>query len=247
MNDSQLLRYSRQILMPDIGITGQEKLLAAKVLIIGMGGLGSPVALYLAASGVGQLTIVDFDTVELSNLQRQIIHSTPTIGQAKVISAKASIAAINPEISVQTIHDKLDAEALLKHVKAHDVIVDGTDNFTTRFAINQACVTAAKPLVSGAVIRMEGQVTTFDLSQKNAACYRCLYDETGELDDTCSTNGVLSPVVGIIGSIQSTEVIKVILDLPTLHGRLLLLDAKYMQWRSINLKQDPHCPHCGIS
>lgn len=246
MNDPELLRYSRQILMPDIGITGQEKLLAAKVLIIGMGGLGSPVALYLAAAGIGQLTLVDFDIVELSNLQRQIIHTTKTLGQSKVTSAKASIGDINPDVSVHIIDAKLDNEALLEQVKIHDVIVDGTDNFTSRFAINYACVKAAKPLVSGAVIRMEGQVSTFDLSQPNAACYRCLYNETGEIDDTCSTNGVLSPVVGIIGSIQSTEVLKIIMGLPTLHGRLLLLDAKYMQWRSINLKRDPECPHCRV-
>lgn len=245
MNDSQLLRYSRHILLPDIGITGQEKLLATRVLIIGIGGLGSPIALYLAASGIGQLTLVDFDQVEISNLQRQIIHNTTTLGQEKVLSAKAHIQTINPDIHVQTIDKKINTKTLLKQVKKHDIIVDASDNFATRFAINQACVIARKPLVSGAVIRMEGQVTTFDLSKDNSSCYRCLYNETGETEDTCSTNGVLAPVVGIIGSIQSTEVLKIALGLPTLHGRLLLLDAKYMQWRSINLKQDPHCPHCG--
>lgn len=248
MNDSQLLRYSRQILLPDIGITGQEKLLATRVLIIGIGGLGSPVALYLAASGIGQLTLVDFDQVEISNLQRQIIHNTTTLGQQKVLSAKTHIHAINPDIDVQTIDTQLDPKTLLKQVKKHDIVVDASDNFPTRFAINQACVMARKPLVSGAVIRMEGQVTTFDLSQTDTSCYRCLYNEASETDeteDTCSTNGVLAPVTGIIGSIQSTEVLKIALGLPTLQGRLLLLDAKYMQWRSINLKQDPHCPHCG--
>ena len=247
MNDQELLRYSRQILVQDVDIKGQEKLLSSKALIIGAGGLGSPVILYLAAAGIGSLTIVDFDHVELSNLQRQIMHSTQDIGLDKVASAKASAKAINPTITIQTINYKLNPKELLKLVDKHDVVVDCTDNFTTRFEINQACVTTSKPLVSGAAIRMEGQITTFDLSQVNAPCYRCLYQEEGEIDDTCSNNGVLSSVVGIIGSIQSTEVLKIILGLPTLNGRLLLLDAKYMEWQSINQKQDPQCPVCSQS
>jgi adenylyltransferase/sulfurtransferase len=245
MNDEYLLRYSRQILLPEVDIQGQERLLAAKVLIIGMGGLGAPVTLYLAAAGVGQLTLVDFDTVDLTNLQRQVIHTTASIGQLKVTSAAQAAHAINSDIDIHTIPHKLDAAALLATVAAHDVVVDCSDNFPTRFSLNLACKTAGKPLVSGAVIRMEGQITTFDFREPQNACYRCLYAEDGETEDTCSTTGVLAPVVGIIGSMQATEALKVLLGLPTLNGRLLLLDAKYMQWREMRLRQDNTCPVCN--
>lgn len=246
MNDELLLRYSRQILLPDVDIQGQTILNQARVLVLGAGGLGAPVLLYLAAAGVGHITVVDPDTVDLSNLQRQVIHSTANISQAKVESAKQSMLAINPHIQVQALQTRLDEQQLLTQVAAHDVVVDCTDNFPTRFAINQACFTAKKPLVSGAVIRMEGQISTFDFRQAGA-CYRCLYNEEGGVEDTCSTNGILAPVAGIIGSTQATEALKVLLNLPTLHGRLLLLDAKYMQWRELRLRADANCPVCGAT
>lgn len=246
MNDELLLRYSRQILLPDVDIQGQTILNQARVLVLGAGGLGAPVLLYLAAAGVGHITVVDPDTVDLSNLQRQVIHSTANISQAKVESAKQSMLAINPHIQVQALQTRLDEQQLLTQVAAHDVVVDCTDNFPTRFAINQACFTAKKPLVSGAVIRMEGQISTFDFRQAGA-CYRCLYNEEGGVEDTCSTNGILAPVAGIIGSMQATEALKVLLNLPTLHGRLLLLDAKYMQWRELRLRADANCPVCGAT
>lgn len=246
MNDELLLRYSRQILLPDVDIQGQTILNQARVLVLGAGGLGAPVLLYLAAAGIGHITVVDPDTVDLSNLQRQVIHSTANISQAKVESAKQSMLAINPHIQVQALQTRLDEQQLLTQVAAHDVVVDCTDNFPTRFAINQACFTAKKPLVSGAVIRMEGQISTFDFRQAGA-CYRCLYNEEGGVEDTCSTNGILAPVAGIIGSMQATEALKVLLNLPTLHGRLLLLDAKYMQWRELRLRADANCPVCGAT
>ena len=246
MNDEQLLRYSRQILIKDIDISGQEKILNSRVMIMGLGGLGAPVAMYLASAGVGQLTLVDYDQVELSNLQRQIIHSSEQIGNSKVASAKAMLMAMNNEIAYKLINKKLSGDELQAEIQQHDVIVDCTDNFPTRFAINQACVATKTPLVSGAIIRMEGQVTTFDYRQSNVACYQCLYGEEGETEDTCSTTGVLAPVAGIIGSIQATEVLKVLTDLPTLAGRLLILDAKYMEWREIKLRQDKDCPVCSM-
>ena len=227
-------------------IQGQTILNQARVLVLGAGGLGAPVLLYLAAAGIGHITVVDPDTVDLSNLQRQVIHSTANISQAKVESAKQSMLAINPHIQVQALQTRLDEQQLLTQVAAHDVVVDCTDNFPTRFAINQACFTAKKPLVSGAVIRMEGQISTFDFRQAGA-CYRCLYNEEGGVEDTCSTNGILAPVAGIIGSMQATEALKVLLNLPTLHGRLLLLDAKYMQWRELRLRADANCPVCGAT
>lgn len=245
MNDQQLLRYSRQILLPDIGMSGQEKILASRVLVIGMGGLGSPVTLYLAASGVGHLTLLDFDTVELSNLQRQIIHNEDSLGHAKTESALTQARKMNSDIDIKTINQKLEKVALAKVISQHDVIVDGSDNFPTRFMVNQLCHAAQKPLVSGAVIRMEGQISTYDFREPDAPCYRCLYTEDGETEDTCTTTGVLSPVAGIVGSIQATEVLKVITGLPSLHGKLLLLDAKFMQWRTLHLKKDPACPVCS--
>lgn len=245
MNDELLLRYSRQILLPDVDISGQERLQASKVLVIGMGGLGAPVTLYLAAAGVGQLTLVDFDTVDLTNLQRQVIHTTASIGQLKVASAAHAAQALNPHIQVHTLPQKLEFAELLATVSSHDAVVDCSDNFPTRFDLNLACKTAGKPLISGAVIRMEGQITTFDFRQPDVACYRCLYGEEGETEDTCSTTGILAPVAGIIGSMQATETLKVLLGLPTLSGRLLLLDAKYMHWREMRLKQDKACPVCN--
>ena len=246
MDDPQLLRYSRQILLPQIGIEGQQRLLAARVLIIGVGGLGSPVAMYLAASGVGQLVLVDHDKVELSNLQRQIVHTSDRIGVAKVTSAQHALAALNPEVQVTAIVGQLDPEALVEQVQLADAVVDCSDNFATRFALNRVCVANRKPLISGAAIRLEGQVAVFRPERNDSPCYRCLYKDMDELAESCSQTGVLAPLVGIIGSIQATETIKVLLDIgETLTGRLLVLDALSMEWRSIKLRKDPDCPVCG--
>jgi len=247
MNDEQLLRYSRQIMLPSVGIEGQEKLLNARVLIIGMGGLGSPIAMYLAASGVGHLVICDFDKVDLSNLQRQIIHSSAQrIGSNKALSGKETLQQLNPEIQITALTEKLDQQDLLKQAQQADVVIDGTDNFDSRFLINKVCVSAQTPLVSGAAIRMEGQVIVF-ANQGKGPCYRCLYkDDASDSATTCSENGVLSPVVGIIGSIQAVEAMKIILAIgKTLESRLLLLDAYSMDWRTLKLPVDPHCPVCS--
>lgn len=245
MNDNQLLRYSRQIMLPDVDIDGQEKLLAASVLIIGLGGLGSPVAMYLAAAGVGHLTLVDFDAVDLTNLQRQIIHTTDRIGINKAASAAETLRELNPDVSITCIEKLLDADELSVQIKQATVVVDCTDNFTTRFAINAACVAAKVPLVSGAAIRLEGQIAVFDARDKTSPCYRCLYEENDD-DLTCVANGVLAPVVGVIGSMQALEAIKLICGFgTTLAGRLLLLDARHSQWRELKLQKDNNCPVCG--
>lgn len=245
MNDEQLLRYSRQIMLPDVDLDGQEKLLAARVLIIGLGGLGSPVAMYLAAAGVGHLTLVDFDAVDLSNLQRQIAHTSARIGVNKAASAAQSVRELNPEVALECIEQLLDEQALLDQIKQADVVVDCTDNFQTRFAINAACVAAKVPLVSGAAIRLEGQVAVFDSRDGNSPCYRCLYEEDSD-DLTCAANGVLAPVVGIIGSVQALETIKLICGFGSnLAGRLLLLDARHSQWRELKLPKDKNCPVCA--
>jgi len=245
VNDDQLLRYSRQIMLPSISIEGQERLQASRALIVGLGGLGSPVAMYLAAAGVGTLVLVDFDRVDLTNLQRQIIHTTASIGRLKVESAKATLSALNPETDLLTIDHPLEGEALEREVALADVVIDGTDNFTTRFAINAACHAQGTPLVSGAAIRMEGQVSVF-MGQPDGPCYQCLYPSEGQMDETCSANGVLAPLVGVIGSIQAIEAIKVLTGAgSTLNGRLMLFDALHMEWRTIALKPDPECPVCG--
>ncbi len=245
MNDDQLLRYSRQIMLPQIGIEGQERLLAARVLIVGMGGLGSPVALYLAAAGVGRLVIADYDRVDLTNLQRQIIHTSERIGMAKVDSARSSLLAINPEVRVETLDQPVDADSLPALVAGLDLVVDASDNFPTRFALNAACRRARVPLVLGAAIRMEGQVSVFS-GQPGTPCYQCLYPTGGAVDETCTANGVLAPLVGIIGAIQATEAIKVLTGAgEPLIGRLLLVDALHQEWRTLRLRPDPACPVCG--
>lgn len=246
MDNNQLKRYSRHIMLPQMDYDGQQKLLDSRVLILGAGGLGSPVALYLASSGVGHLVISDFDTVEVSNLQRQIMHYTADIGRPKVESARDKLLQMNPDIKVTIINQRLEDEALRTQVRAADVVIDTTDNFTSRFALNRLCVSEKKPLVSGSVIRMEGQVTTFRADRADSPCYHCLYKEAGELGETCTQNGVLAPAVGIIGSIQATEAIKVITGMgQDLCGRLLLMDAFTMEWRSLKLKKDPKCPVCS--
>jgi len=246
MNDAQLLRYSRQIMLPQVDIEGQERLLSARALIIGAGGLGSPAAMYLAATGVGHLVIADHDVVELSNLQRQLLHHDSDIGRSKVASAQESLTTINPDIRVSAMAQTLQGEALGNAVRQADVVLDCSDNFTTRFAVNRACVEHRTPLVSGAAIRMEGQVAVFDSRRENSPCYHCLYREGEEEDQTCSGNGVLSPLVGIIGSLQALEALKVILAIgETLAGRLIIFDGYTHEWRSLTLKQDTDCTVCG--
>jgi molybdopterin-synthase adenylyltransferase len=247
MTDDDLLRYSRQILLPQFGIEGQERLRESSVLVVGLGGLGSPVALYLAAAGVGRLLLADFDRVDLSNLQRQILHTTDRLGQTKAESARQTLQALNPGVELVTVETSLTPETLPELVGDVDLVVECSDNFATRFAVNAACYNAHVPLVSGAAIRLEGQVTAFS-SQPGDPCYRCLYPDEGSIDETCTANGVLAPLVGIIGSIQATEAIKILtgLGIP-LFGRLLLLDAARMDWREVRLRPDPSCPVCAES
>ena len=246
MNDEQLLRYSRQIMLTEFDVAGQQALLDARVLVIGLGGLGSPAALYLAAAGVGALTLVDHDVVDLSNLQRQIIHDQGFLGQAKVASAAARIAALNPDTRVDRIARLLDGPELAAEVAKATVVLDGTDNFTARYAINAACVATRIPLVSGAAIRFEGQVTVVDPRQDNAPCYRCLYGNAGDEALNCAENGVAAPLVGVVGSIQAMEAMKIIAGVgDSLAGYVLHLDAKRMEWRKLRLTKDPDCPTCG--
>jgi molybdopterin-synthase adenylyltransferase len=245
VDDEQLLRYSRQIMLPSISIEGQERLQASRALIVGLGGLGAPVSMYLAAAGLGTLVLVDFDRVDLTNLQRQIVHTTASIGQPKVASAKQTLLALNPEVKVETIDHALEGDELAQQIALADVVIDGSDNFATRFAINAACHAHGTPLVSGAAIRMEGQVSVF-MGQPGGPCYQCLYPSEGQMDESCSANGVLAPLVGVIGSIQAIEAIKVLTGAGhPLAGRLLLFDALEMEWRTITLKPDPACPICG--
>lgn len=247
MNDDQLLRYSRHILLPEIGIQGQDTLLNSHVLVVGAGGLGSPVAIYLAASGVGKLTLCDSDTVDLTNLQRQIAHSTDRIGAPKTYSARKTLAEINPEVNVIALHQRMDDATLLHLVTDADVVVDASDNFSTRYAINRVCKISRKPLVSGAAIRFEGQVAVFDLRHTQSPCYHCLFPAYGEDQDMrCAIMGVLAPLTGIIGSVQAVETLKILLGIGrTLNGRLLLLDGLSMEWRSVKLNKDPFCRVCG--
>jgi adenylyltransferase/sulfurtransferase len=246
MDDEQLLRYSRQIMLPQVGAEGQDRLRRARALIVGLGGLGSPAAMYLAAAGVRTLVLADFDRVDLSNLQRQIVHSTADVGRPKTRSAAERLLALNPDTQVLEIDPVAEGEALAREVAAADVVLDCTDNFATRFQINEACVRSRTALVYGAAIRMEGQVAVFLNRAGNDPCYRCLYREGPELEETCSQTGVLAPVVGIIGSVQATEALKVLMGVgETLNGRLLLLDAEIMEWRALRLRKDLDCPVCG--
>jgi adenylyltransferase/sulfurtransferase len=245
MLDDVLLRYSRQIMLPEIGIEGQQSLTAARALIVGLGGLGSPAAMYLAAAGVGTLQLVDDDHVDLSNLQRQIMHTTESVGQTKAASAKQTLEGLNPEVRIEPVDHRLDPDALDRAVRQASVVLDCSDNFATRFAINRACRRHARPLVSGAAIRWDGQIAVFD-GKQGSPCYRCLYGEDGNDDLRCSTNGVISPLVGIIGSMQALEAIKLICASgDTLNGRLLVLDALRMSWRELRLRADPACPVCS--
>jgi len=248
MDDQQLLRYSRQIMLPQFGFEAQQRLLDAHVLIVGAGGLGSPAAMYLASAGIGHITIADDDEVDVSNLQRQILHHSKDIGRPKVDSAQDTLAQLNPDIHITPLHARLSDERLAGLVKQADLVVDASDNFATRFAINEACVTNQTSLVSGAAIRMEGQLSVFLPQRPDSPCYRCLYKEVDEPDQTCTDNGVISPIVGIIGSLQALEAIKVLVDLgEPLCGRLLIFDGLYHEWRSLKLNKDPACPVCGQS
>jgi adenylyltransferase/sulfurtransferase len=247
MNDEQLLRYSRQIMLPDFDIEGQQRLLAAKVLIVGLGGLGSPVALYLAAAGVGELWLADHDSVDTSNLQRQIAHGEADIGRAKVVSAAAALRALNENIVLHCLEEKLAGDSLDAAVSAVDLVMDCSDNFTTRFALNAACWRARKPLVSGAAIRSEGQLLVIDPRSELSPCYRCLYDDAVQDEQlSCSQNGVLAPLVGIIGTLQALEAIKLLANFgePAI-GRLVMFDAKTLEWRSLVLPRSKDCPLCG--
>jgi adenylyltransferase/sulfurtransferase len=247
MRDEQLLRYSRQIMLSGFDIEGQERLLAAKVLVVGAGGLGSPVAFYLAAAGVGELWLADHDAVDVSNLQRQILHGENDVDRPKVASAIDKLRALNSATVLNGINEKLQGQLLEDAVAAVDLVVDCCDNFATRFALNAACWRARKPLVSGAAIRAEGQVLVIDPRLDDSPCYRCLYDDAVTDEQlSCSTNGVLAPLVGIIGTQQALEAMKLLTgygESPI--GQLRLFDARYSEWRSLTLKRDPDCPVCG--
>ena len=247
MNDQQLLRYSRHILLPEIDVTGQQRLLDARVLVIGAGGLGSPAALFLAASGVGSLTLCDGDTVDLTNLQRQILHRTSSLGLPKVDSARAALADINPDVCVNTVNQRVDENHLLDLVAQTDVVLDCSDNFATRYALNRVCVQLKKPLVSGAATRYDGQVAVFDLRHTHSPCYHCLYPERADAEETrCAVMGVFAPLVGIIGSMQAAEALKLLLGIGTLlSGRLLVMDALHMELRTVKLAKDGACSVCG--
>lgn len=246
MKDEQLLRYSRQIMLPEMEVAGQQKLIEATVLIVGMGGLGCPAAMYLAAAGVGHLIIADDDVVEVTNLQRQVAHSQANIGEPKVVSAQQTLLGLNPDLKITALQQRLVGDALSDAVQKADLVVDACDNFSTRFAINRSCIEHGRPLVSGAAIRMEGQVAVFDSRDAESPCYQCLYSEGDDEDASCSQNGVMAPLVGIIGAVQAMEAIKLLCGIgKSLTGRLLLLDASTLEWREMRLPRDAACKACG--
>ncbi len=246
LSDQELLRYSRQILLPQIDVDGQLRLKQGRVLIVGLGGLGSPVSLYLAAAGVGELHLADFDSVDLTNLQRQIVHDSRSVGQSKVDSAMARLAALNPEVRLVPVTRALDEDTLAATVAAVDLVLDCTDNFGTREAVNAACVAAGKPLVSGAAIRLEGQLSVFDPRRDDSPCYHCLYGHGSEAELTCSEAGVVGPLVGLVGSLQALEALKLLAGFgEPLVGRLLLVDALGSRFRELRVKRDPACEVCG--
>jgi molybdopterin/thiamine biosynthesis adenylyltransferase len=247
VDDAQLLRYSRHILLDELGVEGQQRLLDSHALILGAGGLGSPVAMYLAASGVGRITLIDDDEVDLTNLQRQIAHTTSRVGQPKVTSAREAMLALNPQVQVDTLQSRADEAALMQLVANVDVVIDCCDNFATRHAVNRACVAHAVPLVSGAVIRLDGQLTTYDTRHTSSPCYACLFppDQAPE-EVRCATMGVLAPLVGVIGTLQATEALKLLAGVGrSLAGRLQLLDGRSLEWTEMRLRRQPDCPVCG--
>lgn len=246
LNDEELLRYSRQILLLQIDIDGQLRLQQARVLIVGLGGLGSPVALYLAAAGVGELHLADFDSVDLTNLQRQVVHDSTQIGRSKVDSAITRLQAINPQVKLVAHRQALDEDSLAAVLAQVDLVLDCCDNFSTREAVNAACVAAGKPLVSGAAIRLEGQLSVFDPRREDSPCYHCLYGHGSEAELTCSEAGVVGPLVGLVGSLQALEALKLLAGFgEPLVGRLLLIDALGTRFRELRVKRDPQCPVCG--
>jgi adenylyltransferase/sulfurtransferase len=247
MDDNQLLRYSRHILLPELGVEGQQKLLAARALVLGAGGLGSPAAMYLAAAGVGTIALADGDTVDLTNLQRQVLHTTAAVGRPKVESGRQTLCALNPEIRVIALAERLQGEALAREVAAADVVLDCSDNFATRHAVNRACLRHRKPLVSGAAIRFDGQLAVFDLRRPDSACYACLFPEDAETEELrCAVTGVFAPLTGMIGTLQAGEALKLIAGTgTTLAGQLLVVDALNAQWRQIRLARDPGCAACA--
>jgi molybdopterin/thiamine biosynthesis adenylyltransferase len=249
MQDAELLRYSRHILLDDIGIEGQEHILAAHALVVGAGGLGSPVAMYLACAGIGRITVVDQDTVDLTNLQRQIAHSTESLGHAKVKSLQQTLNSLNPAVAVTALQARADAEMLDRLVAQADIVLDCCDNFSTRQNVNAACVKHRKPLVSGAAIGFDGQICVYDTRAPLAPCYACAFPPTASLEEVrCSTMGVFAPLVGIIGSMQAAEALKVIMQLGrSLEGRLLMLDGRSMEWTEIGLPRDAHCSVCSVA
>lgn len=247
MNDQQLLRYSRHLLLDQIGIEGQERILAGRALVIGAGGLGSPAALYLASAGVGHLTLADGDTVDLTNLQRQILHTQQRVGQPKALSGRTALAEVNPEVQVEAVSERLTGEALEAAVAAADVVLDCCDNFATRHAVNRACVRHRTPLVSGAAIRFDGQLSVFDPRRDDSPCYHCLFPEGEDVEEVrCAVMGVFAPLTGIIGAMQAAEALKLLAGCgePAI-GRLLLLDGLSMEWRSVKFRRDPECAVCA--
>ena len=249
MTDDQLLRYSRHILLDEVGIEGQERILAAHALIIGAGGLGSPAALYLGSAGVGHLTLVDHDVVDLTNLQRQIAHTQDRVGQPKVASAAQAVRAINPEAQLTCIQERADASLLDTLVPRATVVLDCSDNYTTRQAVNAACVRHGKPLVAGAVIRFDAQITVVDPRDATAPCYACIFDPQARFEEVaCSTMGVFAPLVGVVGAVQAAEALKLVAGVGhSLAGRLLMLDGRSMEWSSLRTARNPACPVCGLS
>ncbi|WP_028696341.1 molybdopterin-synthase adenylyltransferase MoeB [Pseudomonas cremoricolorata] len=246
LSDAELLRYSRQILLAQVDIDGQLRLKNSRVLLVGLGGLGSPAALYLAAAGVGELHLADFDSVDLTNLQRQVLHDSTSVGMSKVDSAMARLQAINPEVVLHAHRQALEGDALAAAVAAVDVVLDCSDNFTTREAVNAACVAALKPLVSGAAIRLEGQLSVFDPRLAASPCYHCLYGHGSEAELSCSEAGVLGPLVGMVGSLQALEALKLLAGFgEPLVGRLLLIDASSSRMRELRVKRDPACAVCA--
>jgi molybdopterin/thiamine biosynthesis adenylyltransferase len=245
MNQNQRDRYARQIRLPQIGEQGQQKIIDSSALIVGMGGLGSPAAMYLAAAGIGKLVITDYDRVEISNLQRQIIHLDRSVGENKVDSARAMIKALNPECEVETISYQLDDDELKSTIEAVDIVLDCTDNFPTRFEVNRYCVATETPLVSGAAIRLEGQIMNYQPGVQGP-CYQCLYTQVYENAETCEMEGVLGPVVGVIGTMQALQTLLILTAQgEPMIGRLLLFDAASMEWQGVKLPKNPHCPVCG--